>query len=413
LYTVLTFFFVFAISMSFLCSLWEAVLLSITPAYTQIQLNKNNYLGKQLQKFKNQIDIPLAAILTLNTIAHTVGAIGVGEQASVIWGNTDPYITKLLVPVVMTLSILLLSEIIPKTIGANHWKNFIPFTVYSLSFLIKALYPLVWLCKLVTKLFPGNHGKSIFSRSDFLALTEIGEVQGVFEESEADLIERSLDLHELRVREAMRPANEMVFLNKEEPLEDLLNFMRTHKYTRYPVLDSHRNEIIGVVHIKDLLSRQNITQLDEIIRPVLKVQAHLPLKNLLNRFRAGMPHFALVYKNKNLFGFITLDNILHILLGNMKDEFHRTDVDWAVNEEGIIQAKGRCSIYALEQLLDRDVEVKEGIETLAGLIYETLERVPKEGDKVEFSNFTAIIEKMNKAQIQSVIVNPIEKDETT
>lgn len=386
--------------------MWEAVLLSITPAYTQIKLQEKKYLGKQLQKFKNQIDKPLAAILTLNTIAHTVGAIGVGEQAAIIWGDTNPYITKLFVPALMTLAILLLSEIIPKTIGANYWKRFTPFTVYSLTFLIKALYPLVWLCQLVTKFFPGSHGKSLFSRSDFIALTEIGEKQGIFEESEADLIENTLDLHELRVSEVMRPSNEMVMINKNESINDLLKFVKTHQYTRYPVFDPNKNDIVGIVHIKDLVTNPNITQLDEIIRPILKVPSYLLLKNLFNRFRSGNPHFAIVYKDKSLLGFITLDNILQVLLGIMKDEFHRTHVDWAINTDGTFQVKGHCSVYALEQLLDITIEADQDIETLSGLIYKTLDRVPKEGDEVEFTQFKAIIVEMDAPKILTVTIQP-------
>lgn len=391
--------------------MWEAVLLSITPAYTQIKLREKKFVGIQLQKFKDQIDKPLSAILTLNTIAHTVGAIGVGEQAALIWGNTNPYVTKLVVPALMTLAILLLSEIIPKTIGANYWKRFTSFTVYSLTFLIKALLPLVWLCQLVTKFFPGGDGKSYFTRTDFLALAEIGEKHGVFEESEADLIENTLDLHELRVREVMRPVSEMVMLNKTEPLDSINAFLKTHRYTRYPVFDPEKNNIIGIIHIKDFVTHQDITALDKIIRPVLKVSSHLPLKNLLNRFKEGMPHFALVYKENELVGFITLDNVLQVLLGIMKDEFHRTHVDWNVKKDGSIQAKGRCSIFALEQLLDINIDADEDVETLAGLIYKKLERFPQQGEKIVFSDFDIVIEEINASQIVTVLIHPKKEEE--
>ncbi len=117
--SLLLLFFSVAIITSFLCSLWEAVLLSITPSYAQIQLQKGTQLGRRLQAFKEDIDRPLAAILTLNTIAHTVGAIGVGDQAAKIWADAHPLITGLAVPAVMTLAILVLSELIPKTLGST------------------------------------------------------------------------------------------------------------------------------------------------------------------------------------------------------------------------------------------------------------------------------------------------------
>ncbi len=410
MYSTLIAFFIFAITLSFLCSLWEAVLLSITPTYAQIKLHEKTFIGKQLQYFKENIDKPLAAILTLNTIAHTVGAIGVGEQAALIWANTSPVATKFLVPVIMTMAILVLSEIIPKTIGANFWEKLATFTVYSLTFLIKALYPLVWVCQLVTKGFRRRKDRSIFSRSDFLTLTEIGEQQGIFEESEADLIEKSLDLHELRVVELMRPASEMVTIKKGGSIKILLSFIKKHRYTRYPVFDPEKNEIVGILHVKDLLARKiDNGYFDNFIRPVLKVPYHLPVKNLLNRFRAGMPHFSLVYKDKELVGFITLDNILQVLLGIIKDEFHRTHVDWVIHDDGTISAKGRCSVYALEQILDSDIDVDESIETLAGLIFNELGSIPKEGDRIEFPEFYAVVEKMDAAQILTVTIYPKNK----
>ena len=132
--SLLLLFFAIAIVTSFLCSLWEAVLLSITPSYAQIQLQKGNRLGHRLQAFKDDIDRPLAAILTLNTIAHTVGAIGVGDQSARIWADANPLITGLAVPAAMTLAILVLSELIPKTLGANHWQSLAPVTATSVSY---------------------------------------------------------------------------------------------------------------------------------------------------------------------------------------------------------------------------------------------------------------------------------------
>ena len=236
MYSLLIAFFLLATILSFLCSLWEAVLLSISPIYAQIKMNEGTFIGRQLQYFKDNIDKPLAAILTLNTFAHTVGAIGVGEQATLIWHDSNPVITSVIVPLVMTLGILILSEIIPKTIGANFWESLTTFTVYSLSFLLKALYPFVWLCQLITKSFR-KENKSIFSRTDFVALAEIGEQQGIITEGESDMIERTLDLYELRVVEVMRPCSDMVMINQSDTVDTLLALVKQYRYSRYPVYD--------------------------------------------------------------------------------------------------------------------------------------------------------------------------------
>ena len=134
-------------------------MLSITPTFAKIEQQKGTTTGLYLQDFKSNIDKPLAAILTLNTIAHTVGAIGVGEQAAAIWAESNPLVTRLIVPAGMTLAVLLLSEIIPKTIGALYWRRLVKFTVYSLRFLLIALAPLVWMGQLVTKSLKDDSNK--------------------------------------------------------------------------------------------------------------------------------------------------------------------------------------------------------------------------------------------------------------
>ena len=139
--TLLLLFFFLSIIASFLCSVWEAVLLSITPSYVNTKVQSGSTVGVTLERFKNDIDRPLSAILTLNTIAHTVGAIGVGDQASKIWSEANPLITSLVIPVLMTLAILVLSELIPKTLGANYWKELAPFTARSLDLIIRLLAP--------------------------------------------------------------------------------------------------------------------------------------------------------------------------------------------------------------------------------------------------------------------------------
>tara|TARA_R110002072_G_scaffold3562_1_gene25528 strand:- start:19 stop:966 length:948 start_codon:yes stop_codon:yes gene_type:complete len=308
MYSVLIAFFVFAITISFFCSLWEAVLLSISQTYAQVKFRENNFIGRQLLSFKQNIDKPLSAILILNTFAHTIGAIGVGEQASLIWAETNPFITQFWVPILMTLAILILSEIIPKTIGANFWEKLVHFTVYSLTILIKILYPLVGICQLITKKFRREKNVSIFSRFDFLTLADIGEKYGIFEESETDLIEKSLDLHELSVRDIMRPAHDIITINHKESIKNIVEFIKKHKFTRYPITNKHK--ILGIIHIKDLITQTHDYKLKDIIRPILQISQDLPLKELLDQFKAGKPHFALVYDKKKLVGFITLDNVL-------------------------------------------------------------------------------------------------------
>jgi CBS domain containing-hemolysin-like protein len=195
---LLIFFFLTSICFSFLCSIWEAVILSVTPSYVNRQVQEGTATGKLLQAYKQDIDKPLSAVLTLNTIAHTVGAIGVGAQAGKLFGTStiNLGITSLsyesFIAGAMTLAILILSEIIPKTIGANMWKELAPFTVRSLRVLMWVLFPFVWMSQLITKALKKDKERSVFSRADFAALTSAGLESGALDKSESKIIQNLL-----------------------------------------------------------------------------------------------------------------------------------------------------------------------------------------------------------------------------
>ena len=187
MYTALIVYLIAAIGISFFCSMLEAALLSTTPSYTQAKLNEGSRTGKLLNEFKNNIDRPLSAILTLNTIANTFCAIGVGKEASKLWPNHIT-VTTLFVPIAMTFAILVFSEITPKTIGANNWKRLAPFTAkersvssnysYARDLVFAGLYEKKFLMK-------NNDNKEIFSRADFLAMADIGSSEGELDEVES------------------------------------------------------------------------------------------------------------------------------------------------------------------------------------------------------------------------------------
>ena len=210
---LLIFWFLVSIAFSFLCSILEAVLLSITPSYVTQQVQQKTSTGDLLQEYKKDIDKPLSAILTLNTVAHTAGAIGVGAAATQYWGAS--VMSTVVVPVGMTLAILILSEIIPKTIGANNWKSLAPFTTKTLKFLIMILAPLVWLCQLTTKFLKKDKSKSVLSRADFAAMTQVGASSGAIAPQESEIISNLLNFEKMSVRDIMTPRT-VAFMVEED-----------------------------------------------------------------------------------------------------------------------------------------------------------------------------------------------------
>lgn len=213
MYTTLIIFFLLSIGFSFLCSILEAVLLSITPSYINSEVSKGTSTGKTLQEYKEDIDKPLSAILTLNTIAHTVGAIGVGSVAGKIFADKDISLGFMnlsyesLVAGIMTLAILILSEIIPKTIGANNWKSLAPFTISTLKILLFLLAPFVWVSQLITKRLKSDKHKSVLSRSDILAITAAGGESGALKANESTIINNLLSFEKQTVRDKIGRAH--------------------------------------------------------------------------------------------------------------------------------------------------------------------------------------------------------------
>ena len=237
MYQLLITFFLVAILVSFLCSLLEAVLLSITPSYAQLRLQEGGRVGRQLESFKSNIDRPLAAILTLNTIAHTVGAIGVGEQSARIWADANPLITSVVVPTLMVLGILILSEIIPKTLGANHWQKLVPFTVATLRIIIIGLYPLVWFSQIITRVLKKDKTQSVFSHSEFLAMAEIGVTEGIVEKQDSEIIGNLLTMSSVRARDIMTPRTVVRLASEEQAIKEYYKSAGELSFSRIPLFE--------------------------------------------------------------------------------------------------------------------------------------------------------------------------------
>ncbi|KAA0920825.1 HlyC/CorC family transporter [Aquicoccus porphyridii] len=320
-----------SIAVSFFCSLWEAVLLSISPSYMQIELNKGSRSGQILKDFKNNIDRPLAGILTLNTIAHTVGAIGVGAQATQIWADSNPLITGLIVPVAMTAAILILSEIIPKTIGATNWRMLAPFTARSLDLIVKVLAPFVWICQLVTGVFNADKEKQIFSRTDFLAMAQIGSEEGHLDQSEIQVIESILQFKAHKIRDIMTPRTVLVTAPQTMTAREFYDYQDELTYSRIPLREEATSETIVGYILKDdvlehLIDESDDKPLSSFIRDILVVPEDYNVFQLFNDFIKRREHVALVVDSYGgTAGIATIEDVIETLLGaEIVDETDRT-----------------------------------------------------------------------------------------
>lgn len=320
-----------SIVFSFMCSIWEAVLLSITPAYTNTKVQEGSAIGKSLQEFKSDIDKPLSAILTLNTIAHTVGAILVGTEAAKLFGSKSPIFDKfglsltweVLIAILMTLAILVLSEIIPKTIGASNWKGLAPFTVKSINFLLVALMPLIWLSSLITRRFKGGggHGSSVLSRADFLAMTNVGAESGSIAENESKIIKNLLTLEKLKVEDIMTPRIVMNLANEDTTLEDYYTANKPFRFSRIPVFEGDTADTISGIVLKDeilseMLEGRGKNKLKSIRRPAHVINENSLLTELFNSDTGVGTHMHVVVDQYgSITGLVTMEDVLETILG--------------------------------------------------------------------------------------------------
>ncbi len=341
MYTLLITFFLISIITSFFCSLWEAVLLSITPSYAQVKLKEGDRIGLQLQSFKENIDRPLAAILTLNTIAHTVGAIGVGAQGAQIWAEANPLITSVAVPAIMTLGILVLSEIIPKTIGANQWQKLAPFTVRSLQLIIFLLYPLVWLGQFITRALKKDKSQSVFSRSEFLAMAEIGVEEGHVEQQQSDVIENLLLLHTVQTKDIMTPRSVVKLASEDTTIRDFFKDNDKLPFSRIPLYEGESREDVTGYFLKDklhtsLLHEQGNEALKTIRREIIIVHESLPVPELFKLLLEKREHIALVVDEfGGMAGIVTMEDVIETLLGTeiIDEADHTVDMQALAREK--------------------------------------------------------------------------------
>lgn len=312
---LLVFYVLLALGVSFLCSIMEAVLLSVTPSFVAVKEQQDDPLAEQLRHLKEDIDRPLAAILSLNTIAHTVGAAGAGAQAVAVFG--DAFVG--VISGVLTLLILVISEIIPKTIGAVYWKQLTPAVVRILRPTIWLMWPLVKLAQGITYLM-GEKKKSSVSRAEIAAMAELGKRQGVFEAGESRILKNLFRFSSLRVRDVMTPRTVIFALPQDKTVGAALEEHEAFRFSRIPIYNENRDDVTGYVLKDELFLRaaedKHDLQLQAMRRPILVVPDTLLLPDTFERMLEKTEHVALVVDEYGgTEGLVTLEDIVETLLG--------------------------------------------------------------------------------------------------
>lgn len=313
--SLLLFYLFIALFISFLCSVLEAVLLSITPSFIG-SLPEDSIHRQRLTLLKSKLDDAISSILILNTIAHTMGAAGVGAEALKLYGPQ----WQSLVAIILTLLILYISEIIPKTIGATYWRELAKPSARIISIMMKILLPLLWISSQITKRIQKNkrHGPT---REEISAMAGIGGESGILEEKEERLIQNLLQLKQVRVKDILTPRSVVFSLDAQEAIESALEEKDIFTYSRIPLYEESSENIIGMVFSRKILRSTSLEEEDHqplktIMRPVYRVSENLPVFYLMDKFIKRKEHLFVVHDNYDQYvGIVTLEDAIETLLG--------------------------------------------------------------------------------------------------
>ena len=312
----ITLFLFLALGVSFICSLLEAIILSVTWSHIEILQKDEKSSGKSLKRLKEEIDQPLAAILTLNTISHTVGAAGVGSEFHHLGSN---WFTA--ASIILTILILVFSEIIPKTLGAIYWKKMAPSAAYILDFMVWTTWPIVVSLNYFSKkISEGNEDQKEMTREEMIAVAEIGETQGALEKQETQVIKNLLTMDKILAEDVMTPSTVMLTFQKDETIEDVIQKYSPIPFSRIPVIDESLDDAIGVVFRSKIMAMSNEGETDKKMKDLASnlstVHPEDSVATLLDEFLKKKEHiFLVVDEHGATQGIITLEDSIETLLG--------------------------------------------------------------------------------------------------
>lgn len=314
---VLIFLFVLVIGTSFLCSVLESVILSTNFSYISVIENENPIAGKLLKDLKTNIDQSIASILILNTIANTLGATAIGVQAQNVFDGDKTLV--LIVSILLTFAILFVAEIIPKTIGAVYWKQLAPISARIIRIFVFFTYPIILITQFVTKKIKGKENSDSISREELIHTTLLSEEEGIIGDLESDIIENTLTLKDMKIKEILTPRSVMYAVEKNTVIKDILEDKRTYKFSRVPVYEGTIDNIVGVILTKKLFKqaiRNESETIETIMKPVFALNENIPVSKALNKFIQKREHMFIVLDNYDQTeGIITLEDCIETLLG--------------------------------------------------------------------------------------------------
>jgi CBS domain containing-hemolysin-like protein len=397
-----------ALVVSFMCSIFESVLLSLNHAQVEVLVQKGKPSGRILKAFKERIDIPISAILITNTAAHTIGTAVAGASYSDVFNPETLWIFTL----VFTVVVLLFTEIIPKTLGVAYAKQLAKPVAYGIRMLATALRPLVLASEVISRSIRRDKSGPVTSLDEIRLLATIGHSEGVVGEQAAGMIVGASELRKLSASNVVVPRQDVVYLSQENTPQQVLQMIGDSGFSRFPYTSTGDiDEVVGVVFAKEILSQLVASSparinWENLVHDPIVVPETVALDSLLRTFRQARRHMGLVVDEYGDFqGIVTLEDVLEEVVGDIFDESDLPREDLWQRPDGSARAFGTAELHRVCRLLDVEMPDDAEIATVGGLISELLGRIPRQVDTLDWQvhQLTVLSASERGAELVSII----------
>lgn len=403
----LVLFYLIAHILSFICSIFEAVLLSCNNSYIALLRKKGSKSAAYLEELKTHIDRPLSAILTLNTVSHTIGAAGVGASIVELFGDKALAIGS----IILTLTMLYWTEMLPKTLGVLYWKTLAPLFARPIKWLIYITYPFVISFNFFARFISKKKGPDKITDEDIQVALEAGAKAGVIEEEERDMVENIFRLGDRRVGVLMVPRVDIEWLDVNDPIESIKQKILASPHNLFPLADRDVDNVIGVLSRRDVIEKTEVramAELRRIARPPLFIHEQSPVFELMDLFKKHRGKFAFVADEYGTIkGMITMSDIFNAIVRNIEEgEKGSGDQIVKVSNRAFL-LDGRMPIDEFKEIFHLEIlplEEKCHYRTLSGLCMTILGAVPKRGEFFNIESLRIEILKVRRRRVEKVLV---------
>lgn len=406
MFALLAFFFLSHIA-SFVCSIFEAVFLSCTDPFVAILKKKGAKSGLILEELKSRVDRPLAAILTVNTMAHTFGAAGVGAKVVEVFGNQ----WLALGSIILTLTMLYFTEMIPKTVGALYWKKLAPICAYPIKWLIIITYPFVVSFNIFVILLSKGKRKEKITEEEILIALESGTKAGVIEEAEQDMVENIFRLGDRRVGVLMHPRVDIEWIDVNDTPEEVRKKIISSRFEHFPVCEKKIDEVVGMVDAKTMLAQalsEEEFDMRQVVSPPLFVHENQRVFELIDLLKKKQLGMALVTDEYgSIQGMITISDILGAITKNIESTQDQGGGIVKIDNQSWI-ADGNLPIDEFKDHFHFDSlpdEEKARFRTLSGLAMSQLGVIPKKGDSFFVGDLCLEVLKVKRKRVEKILIS--------